>query len=78
MKTDQIICGYNLEVMKDFADNSVDSVITDPPYGIRFMGKAWDGKDIEDMTKARRGSSGRDPNPKSGESGGYCLSLIHI
>lgn len=23
-------------------DNSVDAVITDPPYGIAFMGKAWD------------------------------------
>ncbi|SIK87587.1 DNA-methyltransferase [Mycobacteroides abscessus] len=25
-----------------FPDNSVDAVITDPPYGIAFMGKAWD------------------------------------
>lgn len=24
------------------ADNSIDSVVTDPPSGIRFMGKAWD------------------------------------
>lgn len=23
-------------------DNSVDAVVTDPPYGIAFMGKAWD------------------------------------
>lgn len=32
-------------------DNSVDSVVTDPPYGWRFMGKAWDGADIEKMAK---------------------------
>lgn len=24
------------------ADNSVDSIVTDPPYGLGFMGKAWD------------------------------------
>lgn len=23
-------------------DNSIDSVVTDPPYGLRFMGKQWD------------------------------------
>lgn len=25
-------------------DNSVDSVVTDPPYGISFMGRKWDDK----------------------------------
>ena len=24
------------------ADNSVDTCITDPPYGLGFMGKEWD------------------------------------
>lgn len=38
----KIIYGDCLEVMKDFPDNSVDSVVTDPPYGISFMGKKWD------------------------------------
>jgi len=28
--------------MKDFPNNSVDCVVTDPPYGIGFMGKEWD------------------------------------
>jgi DNA modification methylase len=28
--------------MKRLADNSVDSVVTDPPYGISFLGKKWD------------------------------------
>ena len=23
-------------------DNSVDSIVTDPPYGLSFMGKRWD------------------------------------
>ena len=25
-----------------FADNSVDAIVTDPPYGLSFMGKRWD------------------------------------
>jgi len=30
------------EVMSVLADASIDAVITDPPYGLGFMGKAWD------------------------------------
>lgn len=31
-----------LRMMRFFADNSVDAIVTDPPYGLGFMGKAWD------------------------------------
>ena len=34
--------GDCLEVLRTLADNSVDSVVTDPPYGLSFMGKKWD------------------------------------
>jgi hypothetical protein len=34
--------GDCLEVLKTLPDNSVDSVVTDPPAGIGFMGKSWD------------------------------------
>jgi hypothetical protein len=34
--------GDCLEVMATMADNSVDAVVTDPPYGLAFMGKRWD------------------------------------
>ena len=34
--------GDCLEEMKNLPDNSVDSIVTDPPYGISFMGKGWD------------------------------------
>jgi len=34
--------GDCLEVMRGMADNSVDAVVTDPPYGLSFMGKRWD------------------------------------
>jgi DNA modification methylase len=34
--------GDCLEVLRGMADDSVDSVVTDPPYGLSFMGKKWD------------------------------------
>ena len=34
--------GDCLDRLKDLDDNSVDSIVTDPPYGIDFMGKKWD------------------------------------
>ena len=40
--TYQLHHGDCLEVMASMADNSVDAVVTDPPYGLSFMGKNWD------------------------------------
>ncbi len=34
--------GDCLEVLRTLADCSVDAVVTDPPYGLAFMGKRWD------------------------------------
>ena len=34
--------GDCLEVMRTMPDASVDAVVTDPPYGLAFMGKRWD------------------------------------
>ena len=34
--------GDCLEVMRGMPDNSVDAIVTDPPYGLSFMGKKWD------------------------------------
>jgi hypothetical protein len=34
--------GDCLEVMRTLPDASVDAVVTDPPYGLEFMGKGWD------------------------------------
>ena len=34
--------GDCLEVLRTLPDNSVDSLVTDPPAGISFMGKSWD------------------------------------
>ena len=37
-----IFCGGNLEVVKPWPANCIDSICTDPPYGLEFMGKEWD------------------------------------
>lgn len=38
----EIIQGDCIEVMKTLPKNSVDAIVTDPPYGLSFMGKKWD------------------------------------
>lgn len=38
----QILTGDNRLTLKTLADNSIDAIITDPPYGIDFLGKSWD------------------------------------
>ncbi len=46
----KIIQGDCIEELRKLEENSVDSIITDPPYGLEFMGKEWDkfkeGKNI--------------------------------
>ena len=37
-----VIHGDCLDVMRGMPDASVDAVVTDPPYGLAFMGKHWD------------------------------------
>ncbi|QGZ17178.1 DNA methyltransferase [Arthrobacter phage DrYang] len=62
--------GDCVDVLRGLPDNSVDSVVTDPPYGIRFMGKSWDGEDIEEMTAKRRAAAPM-PDGVGGPNGGY-------
>jgi DNA modification methylase len=38
--------GSNLDVLPTLPDNSVDAIVTDPPYEIGFMGKGWDSSGI--------------------------------
>ena len=48
----KILQGDCLEVMKGFPDNTFDTIITDPPYGLGFMGKQWDTFDKNQFGKA--------------------------
>ena len=38
----KIIHGDCLEEMRKMEANSISAIVTDPPYGLSFMGKAWD------------------------------------
>ena len=42
MATVKLLHGNCLEKLKELEDNSVDSIVTDPPAGIAFMNKEWD------------------------------------
>jgi DNA modification methylase len=49
----KLILGDCIEKLKEFDDNSVDSIVTDPPYGISFMSKEWDHKKATTETKSQ-------------------------
>jgi DNA modification methylase len=38
----KLLLGDCLDKLKELDDNSIDSIVTDPPYGLSFMGKDWD------------------------------------
>jgi len=42
MNSHTIHCGNNIDVLKTFSDNTYDSCITDPPYGMDIAGVGWD------------------------------------
>lgn len=42
MKNTKLILGNSIEKLKNIESNSIDAVVTDPPYGLAFMGKKWD------------------------------------
>lgn len=37
-----LICADCLDAMQAMPEKSVDAIVTDPPYGLEFMGKEWD------------------------------------
>ena len=46
-----LLKGDCIKKLKGLKDNSVDSVVTDPPYEIGFMGKGWDDSGIANNPK---------------------------
>lgn len=68
-----------VEAMAAMAPESVDAVVTDPPYGIDFKGERWDGRAID--TAARRTGGGRIGRPQAFELwaqewGEACLRVL--
>ena len=65
--------GDCIEVLKTLEDNSVDSIVTDPPYGIGFMNKEWDNpqKHKELIEREAKRSEQRFEEGKSPAKGGF-------
>lgn len=42
-----MLTGDSLEVLGQMEEGSIDAVVTDPPYGIGFMGHDWDQPGVE-------------------------------
>ena len=49
----KLLLGDCLDKLKELDDNSVDSIVTDPPYGLSFMGKDWDKVKATKETKSQ-------------------------
>ena len=41
-----LLHGDCLDKLKELENNSVDSIVTDPPYELGFMGKSWDSTGV--------------------------------
>jgi len=50
-----------MAVMAGMEANSIDTIITDPPYGLGFMGKEWDTFKPEYLNKKRTADRKRKP-----------------
>jgi hypothetical protein len=80
--------GDCVEVMATFEPDSIDAIVTDPPYGLEFMGKEWDrlGREAgHDRDRGRRSHEGRlvrpvgspqapDRPPNAGHRNERCLT----
>lgn len=67
IELDEISHGNCLDIMKLIDDNSVDAIVTDPPYGIKFMNQKWDS-DVPSVETWREALRVLKP-------GGYMLSF---
>jgi DNA modification methylase len=68
-----LLLGDCLDVLADLPDASVDSIVTDPPYGLGFMGKEWDSAGAFVERKAAKSNTfdhvGGNHNPSNPADG---------
>jgi DNA modification methylase len=73
--TDDAVTLYHgdcIEVMRSLPSASVDAVVTDPPYGLEFMGKEWDApwKENGRWNDKPHGEDNQRPTDENGVSTG--------
>lgn len=66
----RVYAGDCLEVMRELDAESVDAVITDPPYGLGFMGHEWDQPGRSAPASRRRGHVSSARSSFSGSASG--------
>lgn len=74
MNAARLLHGDCVEVMAAMPDESVDVVVTDPPYGLEFMGKEWDSFRIDERNARWTGENSGGAGAGFGEiEGGSSL-----
>jgi hypothetical protein len=70
--------GDCIEVMAALPEASIDAIVTDPPYGLSFMGRAWDTFDPATMARrvGRRDGNGPPSDVRDGRSKGRTTSAF--
>mgnify|MGYP001613856047 CR=1 FL=1 len=56
----RLLLGDCAEVMRAMPEASVDAVVTDPPYGLEFMGREWDSFHGSGSEWSQRRATGKD------------------
>ena len=62
--------GDCVEVMAAMEPESVDAICTDPPYGLEFMGSAWDAFRLDDPPTSRHTGANAGSQGKAGGGDG--------
>ncbi|MHA1225204.1 MAG: DNA-methyltransferase [Candidatus Hodarchaeales archaeon] len=75
----KIIHGDCLNIMKEMPENSIDAIVTDPPYGLSFMNKDWDklNKHISPLPEGKYPKNKNLKEMRQGGSDGYLIQLWH-
>ena len=71
MNREQVVCSDCLEHMRTMPENSVDSIVTDPPYGLSFMNKEWDSPQMMGSAAFLKSGGGYGNYPKGTRRTGY-------
>jgi len=76
----KIIYGDCMKVMKEISKNSIDAIVTDPPYGLEFMNRDWDklNKHISPLPEGKYPKNRNLRGMRQDESDGYPMQLWHI
>jgi DNA modification methylase len=78
LSSGRVLVGDCVARMRNLPDNSIDSIVTDPPYGLEFMGKEWDSfKTGRSAKYAKGGDLDRDAMAERSGKGGAGPSYVN-